>query len=107
VDKIEIKNHFIVISSLGMLQKETYNDLLNEVGLKKKEDKYKDIKESMQEWLKMYDKEIKQKFYIDKIEVKSHFIVISSLGMQQKDIYKDFMNVVNLKGKRSRQKAKL
>jgi hypothetical protein len=51
------------------------------ISRKKKEEKYKDTKDNKQKWLNMYEKEIKQKFHVDKIEVMNHFIVISSLGM--------------------------
>jgi hypothetical protein len=61
---------------------------------------------TMQRWLGFYSDEIKNKYNVTKIEVKTHYIVISSLGVLQKDTFSDFIKLVNYRGTGKRQIAK-
>jgi hypothetical protein len=50
--------------------------------------------------------EIKQKYYIDKTEVKTYYIIISMLGVLQTQTYSDFIKLLRIKGPGKRQLAK-
>jgi hypothetical protein len=60
----------------------------------------------MKKWLGYYDEEIKRKFYAEEIEVKIFYIVISSFGVLQREIYKDFTDLLIIEGFNKRQMAK-
>jgi CRISPR/Cas system type I-B associated protein Csh2 (Cas7 group RAMP superfamily) len=64
---------------------------------KRKSDKYKAIEENMKNWLGMYKEEIKQKYHLEKIDVKTYYIVISSLGVLQTQTYRDFNKLLRIK----------
>jgi hypothetical protein len=50
---------------------------------KRKSDKYAVIEKNMKGWLEMYKDEIKKKYQVDRTEVKTFYMVISSLGVLQ------------------------
>jgi hypothetical protein len=60
----------------------------------------------MKNWLEMYIDEIKKKFHVDRTEVKTFYMVISSLGMLQAQTYNDFVKFLRVKGPGKRQLSK-
>jgi hypothetical protein len=56
------------------------DDILTQVR-KRKSQKYKNIGRNMKKWLHMSEDEIKRKFHVEKIEIKTYYIIISSLGV--------------------------
>jgi hypothetical protein len=48
---------------------------------KRKSDKYGVIEKNMKGWLEMYKDEIKKRYQVDRTQVKTFYMVISSLGM--------------------------
>jgi hypothetical protein len=54
----------------------------------------------------MYKDEIKKKYLVEKIEVKTFYIIISSLGVLQRQTYNDFLRLLRIKGPGKRQLAK-
>jgi hypothetical protein len=60
----------------------------------------------MRDWLGMFKEEIKQKYHVEKTEVKTHYIIISSLGVLQTQTYSNFIRLLRTKGFGKRQLAK-
>jgi hypothetical protein len=46
----------------------------------------------------MYEEESKQKYRVDKIEVKTYCMLISSLGILHRDTVSDFINLFKIIG---------
>jgi hypothetical protein len=60
----------------------------------------------MEKWLGMYKKEIKKNYRVEKIEVKTYYIIISDLGVLQAQTYSDFSRLLRNKDSRKRQLLK-
>jgi hypothetical protein len=60
----------------------------------------------MRNWLGMYKEEIKKKYHVDRTEVKTFYMVISSLGVLQAQSYNIFIKLLRVKGPGKRQLAK-
>jgi hypothetical protein len=73
---------------------------------KRKSNKYEAIEKNIKDWLNMYKEEIKQKYHVDKTEVKIHSIIISTLGILQTQTYSDFIRLIRIKDSGKRQLAK-
>jgi hypothetical protein len=69
-------------------------------------DKYEVFEKNMKGWLEMYKEEIRKKYQVDKTEVKTLYIVISSVGVLQAQTYSDFIRLLRVKGPGKRQLAK-
>jgi hypothetical protein len=54
----------------------------------------------------MYKDEIKKKYQVDRTDVKTFYMVISSLGVLQAQTYSDFIRLLRIKGPGKRQLAK-
>jgi hypothetical protein len=76
------------------------------ISRKRKSDKYEAIEKNMKGWLNMYKDEIKKKYLVERVEVKTFYIIISSLGVLQKQTYNDFLRLLRIKGPGKRQLAK-
>jgi hypothetical protein len=73
---------------------------------KENQKKYGVIEKNMKGWLEMYKKEIKKKYHVDRTEVKTFYMAISSLGVLQAQTYNDFIRLLRIKCLRKRQLAK-
>jgi hypothetical protein len=65
---------------------------------KRKSDKYGVIEKNLKGWLEMYKDEIKKKYQVDKTEVKTFYMAISSFGVLQIQTYSDFIRLLRIKG---------
>jgi hypothetical protein len=73
---------------------------------KRKSDKYSAIEKNMKGCIEMYKEEIKKKYQVDPKEVKTFYMIISSLGVLQAQTYNDFIRLLRIKGPGKRQFAK-
>jgi hypothetical protein len=52
----------------------------------------------MKNWLGMYKEEIKTKYHVDRTEVKTFYMIISSLDVLQAQTYNDFIKLLRVNG---------
>jgi hypothetical protein len=74
-----------------------YNSLVE--AKRRKEKKYKLIKEEAEKFLGGYDEELKKTFDVSKIRVETHFVIVSSLGIVPQETTKMMKRMFKIQGR--------